>query len=303
MGPVLRSVLFAPGNEPRKLAKVGAAGADGVILDLEDAVPVADKAAARAPVKAALPSLGHTLACVRVNALETGLTKADVEGVMCPELAAVVLPKVASAADVGALVAMLDEAEARHGVAGGTVRILPLIESGAGVQRADEIARADGRILTLVFGSGDFTRDLEIPSVRPARDASALLYARGKLVVDARAAGRLRPVDGPYLAMRDPEGFEEDCRAALRLGFQGKLCIHPAQVPIANRVFSPDPAEVDFCRRVVEAFEVAEAGGSAAITVDGVFVDYPIAEKAERIVRLAALLAERDDAAAPGPPP
>lgn len=115
-----------------------------------------------------------------------------------------------------------------------------------------------------------------------------------------RSAGRPRPVDGPYLAVRDAGGFEADCRVAARLGFQGKLCIHPTQVPVANRVFSPDPDEAAFCERVVEAFREAEARGSASITVDGVFVDDPIAEKAERVARLARTLTARDAATVGG---
>ena len=124
-----------------------------------------------------------------------------------------------------------------------------------------------------------------------------MFYARSRMVVDARSAGRARPIDGPFLSVRDAAGFEADCRVARKIGFQGKLCIHPAQVAAANRLFAPDPDEVAFCRRVVAEFAAAVAGGSASITVDGVFVDYPIAEKAEHIIRTAETLAARDAAA------
>jgi citrate lyase subunit beta / citryl-CoA lyase len=296
----LRSLLFAPGNEPRKVEKVATFGADAVILDLEDAVPDADKVATRDVVRNALPAIGSRgLVCVRVNGLSTGLAAGDVSGVTAPGLDAIVLPKTEGAEDIIALHSLLDRAESRAGVAAGHVKILPLVETARGISRGIEIAGASPRVLTLLFGSGDFTRDLELPSVRWSADGLELLYARTRLVVDSRAAGRARPIDGPYLAVRDAAGFEADCRAATKIGFQGKLCIHPAQVAAANRLFAPDPDEVAFCRRVAADFAAAVARGSASITVDGVFVDYPIAEKARRIVALAEALAARDAAAQP----
>lgn len=290
----LRSLLFAPGNEPRKVAKVDSFGADAVILDLEDAVPDAQKFAARSTVSAALPKLHAGVVCVRVNGLHTGLTAGDVNEVVAPGLDCVVLPKTESAEHVLTLDSLLTEAEKRRGLSGGHVRILPLVETARGVVRGAEIAAASPRVITLAFGSGDFTRDLELPSVRWSADGLELLYARTRLVVDARSAGCARPIDGPYLAVRDAAGFEADCSIARKIGFQGKLCIHPGQVAAANRLFAPDPDEVAFCRRVVKDFGAAVARGSASITVDGVFVDYPIAAKAERIVGLADALAARD---------
>ena len=276
-------------------------GADAVILDLEDAVPDAEKVATRALARRALSTAGgRGLVCVRVNGLHTALTAGDVEGVVAAGLDAIVLPKTECAEHVQALHALLDQAEARSAIPPGHVRILPLVETARGIVRGAEIAAASPRVLTLLFGSGDFTRDLELPSVRWSADGLELLYARTRLVVDARSAGRSRPIDGPYLAVRDAQGFAEDCRVARRIGFQGKLCIHPAQVAAANQLFAPDPDEVAFCRRVVAEFSAAVSKGSASITVDGVFVDYPIAGKAGQIVALADALAARDAARQPG---
>ncbi len=295
----LRSLLFAPGNEPRKVDKVATFGADAVILDLEDAVPDADKVAARALVKAALPRLRGCLVSVRVNGLHTGLTEGDVAGVVGPGLDCIVLPKTESAEHVQTLDALLARAEAAAGLPERHVRIMPLVETARGILAGPEIAAASRRIITLCFGSGDFTRDLELPSLRWSADGTELLYARTRMVVDARSAGRGRPIDGPYLSVRDAAGFEADCALAGKIGFQGKLCIHPSQVAPANRLFSPDPDEVAFCRRVVADFAAAVARGSASITVDGVFVDYPIAQKAERIIETAEALAARDAASQP----
>ncbi len=292
----LRSLLFAPGNEPRKVDKVATFGADAVILDLEDAVPDADKVSARALVRAALPRLRGCLVAVRVNALSTGLTEGDVTGVVASGLDCVVLPKTERAEDVRTLEAWLARVEVAAGLPEGHVKILPLVETARGVLAGADIAAASPRVLTLCFGSGDFTRDLELPSLRWSSDGTELLYARTRMVVDARAAGRGRPIDGPYLSVRDASGFEADCALAGKIGFQGKLCIHPSQVAVANRLFSPDPGEVSFCRRVVSEFAAALARGSASITVDGIFVDYPIAQKAERIIATAEALAARDAA-------
>lgn len=292
----LRSLLFAPGNEPRKVEKVGTFGADAVILDLEDAVPDADKIATRALVKAALPRLGDALACVRVNGFHTPLTEGDVAGIVAPDLDAIVLPKTEHAVHVRRLDALITRAENANGLPPGRIGIMPLVETARGVLAGPEIAASSHRVITLCFGSGDFTRDLGLPSLRWSLDGAELLYARTRMIVDARAAGRGRPIDGPFLSVRDDGGFEHDCLVARRIGFQGKLCIHPGQVALANRLFAPDPDEVRFCRRVVADFEQAIAKGSASITVDGVFVDYPIAEKAAEIIRTADACTERDAA-------
>jgi citrate lyase subunit beta / citryl-CoA lyase len=296
-GLPLRSLLFAPGNEPRKVDKVDSFGADAVILDLEDAVPDADKVATRAMVRGALPRLRGCLVCVRVNGLHSGLTAGDVAEVVAPGLDCIVLPKTESAEHVVAVDALIAEAENRRGVPAGHVAILPLVETARGLLRGPEIA-AGPRVITLAFGSGDFTRDLELPSIRGSADGLELLYARTRMVVDARSAGRARPIDGPYLSVRDAGGFETDCAGAMRIGFQGKICLHPSQVAPANRLFAPGEDEVAFCRRVVTDFAAAVARGSASITVDGVFVDYPIADKAARIVTLAEALAARDASSA-----
>lgn len=228
-------------------------------------MPDADKVATRALVRAVLEDLQGPLVLVRVNGLKTGLTGGDVEGVVADGL---VLPKAESPEDVATIEALLTRAEQRAGLPPERVKVLPIVETVRGLLAASAIAGAGQRVLTLAFGSGDFTRDLELPSIRWSLEGAELFYARTKLIVDARAAGRPRPVDGPYLAVRDAKGFEEDCRTARRLGFQGKICIHPSQVAAANRMFAPDPDEVAFCRKVVEAFKAAEAAGSASITAD-----------------------------------
>lgn len=299
----LRSLLFAPGNDPRKVQKVATFGSDAIILDLEDAVPDTDKVATRPVVRAVLADLAKAgpLVFVRVNGLATGLTAGDVEGVVAPGIDAIVLPKTEAPEDLHAVDAILAATERRAGLPPGRVKLLPIVETARGVLAASAIAAASPRVITIAFGSGDYTRDLELPAIRWSLEGTEIFYARAKLIVDARAAGRPRPIDGPYIAVRDVQGFEADCRMARRLGFQGKICIHPSQVKPANQLFAPDPEEVAFCRKVIESFTAAEARGSASITVDGIFVDYPIVEKAERIIALAERLAVMDAAAGRAP--
>jgi citrate lyase subunit beta/citryl-CoA lyase len=282
MLPPIRSLLFAPANEPRKVAKLAATGADAVVLDLEDAVAKEHKVAARAMARDALATIAGPVRCIRVNAWDTGLTPGDVAAIASPDLDVIVLPKVESPRDLARLDAAI--AAAMPGVAG--PRVLALIETCAGILAAAEIARASPRLAGLVFGAGDLGKDLALPTLR-GDISGALAWGRAKLVYDARAAGLPGPIDGPCLMVRDQAAMEVEARAAAALGHRGKVCIHPDQVAVANRVFSPDPDEVAFARRVIAAFAAAEGAGSASITVDGVFVDYPIVEKAEAIVRLA----------------
>jgi citrate lyase subunit beta/citryl-CoA lyase len=290
---LLRSLLFAPANEPRKTSKLSASGADAVVLDLEDAVAREQKLAARPIAREALRDISGPLRCVRVNAFDTGLTPGDVAEVVCAELDVLVLPKVESAVDLRRLDLLIAEAEAKAGLSAGAVRVIPLVETCLGIAAGAEIARASSRILVLAFGSGDLGRDLALPTIRGELSA-ALAYGRGKIVYDARAAGLPAPLDGPYLNVRDQVGMESDCRAAAALGHGGKVCIHPEQVAVANRVFAPDPQEVMFARKVIARFAEAEARGAAAIAVDGVFIDYPIVIKAQAIVALARAIEQRD---------
>lgn len=284
--PLLRSLLFAPANEPRKTRKLSSYGADAVVLDLEDAVAREQKVSARGIARAALREMVGPLRCVRVNGFETGLIADDVRAVVSAELDAIVLPKAEGAIDLDRLDRLITAAESEAGLERGHVRVIALVETCAGIAAAAEIAGASPRMLVLAFGSGDLGRELGLPTIRGELTA-ALAYGRAKLVYDARAAGLPPPLDGPYLNVRDAAGMEADCRAAAALGYGGKVCIHPDQVGIANRVFGPAPEEVAFAHKVIVAFAAAEAAGQAAITVDGVFVDYPIMVKARAIVGFA----------------
>jgi citrate lyase subunit beta/citryl-CoA lyase len=282
---VLRTLLFAPGNHPRKVAKVGTLGSDAIVLDLEDAVAVAEKERTRWAVRDALPTYENVIVTVRVNALETGLCLGDMDAVVCPHLHAIMLPKVQEVDTLKKVDEHLAALEDREGIEPGTIRILPLIETAMGVLRMDQIAfGAPPRVHTLVFGQGDFTTELEIELTQ---DATEIFYARSRMVLIARAVGMPAPIDGPYLHLRDQEGLVKDSLLGRQLGFQGRIVIYPPQVEPVNWAYSHVPEEeVELARKMVQAFEEAEASGSASIQVEGRFVDYPIYRKALRKLRL-----------------
>ncbi len=286
----LRSLLFAPGNHPRRLEKVGSFGSDAIVLDLEDAVANAEKVAARASTRAAIPTYERTVVIVRVNGAQTGLLEGDVEAVVCPELDCLMVPKVESPGTLADVDRMLARLEAERGVDAGAIRLLPIVETAAGIVRCEEILfAAPERVVTVVFGLGDFSVDI---GVDLTREGTELLYARSRVVVAARAAGMPSPIDGPYPDIHDLEGLYENTLLSRRLGFQGRVVVYPGQVDTVQRAYSElTPEELEQARRIVAAFEEAEAAGIASIQVDGRFIDYPLYYRARHRLRLHEALA------------
>ncbi len=279
----LRSFLFAPGNHPRKVEKVFQVGADVVILDLEDAVAIAEKAATRASVVEALQKEHRGLGYVRVNGLDTDYAWGDFRAVIGPGLDGIVLPKVETVDQVQTADWIMAQLEREAGLETGSVDLLPIIETGLGLQNIEAITTARTRAKRVSFGAGDFTRDMNLVWTG-AEDE--LAYARGRIVLASRCAGIEPPIDSVFIDLKDRDNLERSTRRALEFGFQGKLCIHPDQVDLVNRVFTPDAAEIERAEKIIAAFTEAEASGSASIQVDGYFVDYPIVEKAQRVLDL-----------------
>jgi citrate lyase subunit beta/citryl-CoA lyase len=274
---------------------VGDFGSDAIVLDLEDAVADAEKIAARASTRAALPTYDGTVVMVRVNGARTGLLDGDVEAVVCPELDCLVIPKVESTETLVELDRVVSRLEQEQGVEPGRIRFLPLVETALGIVRCEEIAfSCPDRVVTLVFGLGDFSVDI---GVDLTVDATELLYARSRVVVAARAAGLPSPLDGPYPDIHDLDGLRENTLLSRTLGFQGRVVVYPGQVETVQRAYSElSPEEADRARRVVEAFEEAEAAGIASIQVDGRFVDYPLYHRARHRLRLHEALGARTEA-------
>ncbi|MEP7182783.1 MAG: CoA ester lyase [Betaproteobacteria bacterium] len=260
-GALARSYLFVPGMRPERFGKAVASGAHAVIVDLEDAVPPADKERARAAVAGALSPAQPVL--VRINAAGTPWFDDDVSLCRHAGVAGVVLPKAEDAAVI---------ARIRGGV-GEAVAILPLVESAQGLWNVLALARAPG-VARLLFGSIDYQVDLGL------RD-DELLHARSQLVLVSRVAGLPAPVDGVTTAIDDADAIRRDTDRARALGFGGKLCIHPKQVEFVNTAFRPTAGEVAWATRVVAA---DAAAGGAAVAVDGKMVDRPVLLKAREIL-------------------
>ncbi len=286
-----RTYLFAPGNHPRKVAKVFDAGADAVVLDLEDAVAAAEKEATRAVVAAALQKPRNCLGYVRVNALDTDYCYGDLNAVARPGVDGIMLPKVEKPSQLETADWLLGQLERQHGLAHGALDLLPIIETGRGVAAAEAIAGAVTRVKRLSFGAGDYTRDMGM--VWTASEAE-LAHARACIVLASRVAGLEPPIDTVFIDLSDAENLVQSARTALSAGFQGKLCIHPNQVEPVNRVFTPSEAELAQAEKHIAAFKEAEAAGSASIQVDGYFIDYPIVEKAERVLRIMEVIRRKE---------
>ena len=282
---LLRSLLFVPGNHPRKVAKVFAAGADAVILDLEDAVAIAEKVAARSAVAAALDNERPCLAFIRVNAMITEFCYGDLVSVVRKGLDGIVLPKVEAPWQLNAADWLIGALERAAGLKPGGIDLVPIIETGAGVALVREIAAAGTRVRRLAFGAGDYSVDMNLAWTR---DEAEMAHARASIAVASRAAGLEPPIDTVFADLRDGDGFTASARRALAAGFQGKMCIHPDQVKLANAVFTPSDEEVARAREIVAAFTAAEAAGSASIQLDGQFIDYPIVERARRLLATMA---------------
>jgi citrate lyase subunit beta/citryl-CoA lyase len=282
--PIFRSFLFAPGNHARRVETCLTLGADAVILDLEDAVANAEKAATRAIVVEALQRPRRGRGYVRVNALSTAWSHGDFMAVVARGVDGIVLPKVESAADLQTAEWLLGALERDRGLAEGGIDLIPIIETASGYCQIAEIVRAAKRVRRIAFGAGDFTLDLGLTWTQ---DETELLPFRATLVAQSRAAGLEPPIDTVWVSLADREGFARSVRRAKELGFQGKMCIHPDQVPTVNDCFRPTDAELSHARRVVDAFAQAERDGLAAIQVDGQFIDYPLVYRAERLIERA----------------
>ncbi len=268
-------------------------GADAVILDLEDSVPVASKAEARTLVARTIEGeaarQGPAI-WVRVNAAATALMADDLTAVVEPGLDAIVMPKVESVEEVRRAAQLMADREAALGMPRGAVEIVLMIESALGVYRCFELVTASERVAaTCLAGArdGDLQTDL---GCSWSIEGTELLYARSKMLLDTRAAGsHLLPLDGVFSDLGDEEGLVQDSRLSARLGYVGRTVIHPKQIAPVRQAYAVSQAEIAYCRRVVAEFAAAEAAGAAAITVDGKLVDYAMVQHARRVLDLARL--------------
>jgi len=287
--PLLRSLLFAPGNVARRVEKALTLAADAVIVDLEDSVAISDKETTRKPVAGALAGPRKCLGYVRVNAPSSAFCYADLVATVHKRVDGVLLPKVESAADLHAIDWLLAALERERGIAEGSIDLIPQIETAAGVQRIDRVIQARSlrpykapwRVKRVAFGAADYAHEL---GLTVGLEEPELAEARARIVLSSRAAGLEGPIDSPWFQFKEIEAFERALERSRRGGFQGRLCVHPDQVGPVNRAYTPSPEELARAERIVAAFREAEARGAAAIQVDGQMVDYPVAYRAQALL-------------------
>lgn len=290
----IRTALFAPGGKARVMEKAYESGADAVIFDLEDSVPIAAKAEARELVAQAIDRAGAAgagpIVTVRVNAAATALLDKDLDAIVRPGLHAIFLPKAEHVEEVQRAAALLDRLEVSRDMKPGSVEIVPMFESALGVYRCFDLLRASPRVATSCIGSaqdGDLQTDL---GCGWSVEGPELLYARSKVLLDTRAAGRASPLDGVYSNLNDEDGFLRDSRLSARLGYVGRTVIHPKQIAPAREAYAVPKEDVEYYERVVREFEAVEkTGAAAAITVDGKLVDYAMYSRAKAVLALAQL--------------
>ena len=289
--PVWRSLLYVPVTVPKFVEGAPKRGADAIILDLEDSVPMADKERARRLVGQAAEIVGSGGAdvVVRLNRPWRLLVR-DLEAVIGPSVSALFLPKIESAEHVQAIAEIADEIEAERGLELGHTKFVPMIGTASGFFRTEAIARSHERVVALTVGAEDLAL-----SVGMLPEAEGLFYPKQHGIFAARAAGIL-PLGflGTVAEFADPDAFRATIRRSRRLGFMGAACIHPSQVTILNEEYRPSAEEVDHARRMVAAYDEAVAAQRGAVVFEGKMIDVPVVERAKQILARDAAIAARE---------
>lgn len=282
---ILRSLLFVPGNQERRIEKAFSIPADGVILDLEDSVPAAEKEAARNMLPRAVSRFRSTRkqVFVRVNSMATPNCLPDIKTAVAVRIAGIILPKSESATTIKQAEEMMAEAEITSGINVGQTRIVALVETPMGLINAGDISTASPRVTAIAFGAEDYALEM---GIQRTREGAEIYYPRMVISVACHAAGILA-FDSVYADVRDTEGLIAETRVVKQMGFHGKMVIHPDQVNPVNEVFCPSESEVAYAHRVVEAFDVGVKRGQASVSLDGKMIDIPVLERARNLLARA----------------
>jgi citrate lyase subunit beta/citryl-CoA lyase len=296
---ILRSMLYVPSNSWRMINNATTEGADAVILDLEDGCPIAEKETGRVFARDSVSMLKeHGLdVFVRVNSMETGLTATDIAYTVVPGLDGIMLAKTDSPEEVRALDTLLKEQEDRKGITPGSVQVIALLETPKGILNIREIIGASQRMVAVGFGAGDFSREMGagmgVTKLSPDEYFPMILHARSSIAMAARAAG-IQAIDTPYFGLViDLEGLRRESEKVKLLGFSGKQLTHPRHVEVANDVFSPARADVEYARKVVDAYQEARAKGLGATTLGGKMIDFGSFKRAESLLAFSSAVEER----------
>ncbi len=300
MERILRTMLFVPANSWRMITTAATEGGDAVILDLEDACPIAEKETGRIFARDSIPMLKEKGmdVFVRVNSFDTELTEEDISYVVVSGLDGVILPKAESKEDILKLDQLLKVEEEKKGILPNTIAILPLLESPKGISAVSEIISGSQRVIGVSFGAGDYSREIGagmgVTSLSPEEYFLMASHPRSCIALAARAAGILA-IDSPFFGLViDIEGLIKESRKVKLIGFTGKLLVHPRHVDSVNQVFSPSKDEIDFARRVIKAYEEAKAKGLGATSLGGRMIDYGSYRRALNLISIAKKISERE---------
>lgn len=280
-----RTMMFIPGNNPGMMRDAHIYGSDSLMFDLEDAVSMAEKDAARMLVYNAIKTIdyGKTEIVVRINPLDTPYGKSDIEAMVCAGAHVLRMPKTESAQDVRECDAYIGEMEKKHGIPVGTTLMMAAIEGALGVINAYEIATASDRLIGIALGAEDFCANMKC---QRTLGGSELQLARQTLVLAARAAG-IDALDTVYSDINNEEQLIYEAKLVHDLGFDGKSVINPRQIAPIHKVFAPAAKDIEKARRIVAALKEAEARGSGVISLNGKMIDKPVVIRAQRVLELA----------------
>lgn len=281
---IRRTMMFMPGNKPKMLNNGASYGANCLILDLEDAIAVTQKDAARNLVAFALRELDFPCEiAIRPNHLSTPYGLDDLKVVLPAKPDIIRLPKVESAEDIKFVSNMIDEVEAKEGFTPGTIKMMAAIETVKGMRQAYQIATASPRMVALAIGGEDYITDLQ---THRTEHGIELFFARSQLLAAAREAG-IQAIDTVYSNVKNMDGFREEVTRIKEMGFDGKSVVHPSQISVVNEIFTPSDDEIRHALKVVKASADAAARGIGVITVNGKMIDGPLITRAERIIAQA----------------
>ena len=298
MDRILRTMLFVPANSWRMITTAATEGGDAVILDLEDACPIAEKETGRIFARDSIPMLKEKGidVYVRVNSFDTGLTEKDIDYGVVKGLDGIMLPKAESKEDIYRLDQLLNVEEEKKGLSLNSVVILPLLESPKGISAVSEIISGSQRVIGVSFGAGDYSREIGagmgVTSLSPEDYFLMASHPRSCIALAARAAG-IFAIDAPFFGLViDLDGLFREARKVKLMGFTGKLLVHPRHVDPVNQVFSPSKEEIDFARRVIKAYEEAKAKGLGATSLGGRMIDYGSYRRALNLLSIAEKISE-----------
>ena len=281
----LRSLLFIPGNQPKMLNKAPNVFPDAFIPDLEDSVAWDHKDDARNIVHNHLNMLSQTtkLLIPRVNALETGILKEDLQAVINQNVFAIAIGKIYSSKDVQEISNLISKAEKEQKIKEGSIKLILWMETAQAIINAYEILTSNQRIVGSAFGAEDFTNDM---GIHRTENENEIFFARNQLSVASKAANVIA-LDTPFFAFKDPGALKENSLFAKSIGFKGKFAIHPDQIDIINDCFSPSIQEIDHAKKVIKTFEEAKKQGRGSTSLDGLVIDVPVVKRAESLLNIS----------------